>query len=153
MAWRHSLTVCKKSDWNRQGCEGDKWRKKQNRKQKNHRSERSSRYSADHEHTKKRWKEEYETLKEPKSHMFGGSPNDLLFEFKYWKVRIYKGFFPWQTCKLLLVRGTISFYKPETANFASWRKCYVEYINVIKWAMLNVKYFVFNCVSLAVRAF
>ena len=90
-------------------------------------------------------------IEEPKSHTFGGNPSGLLILFKYLKVRSYRGFFPGKLVNLLLVRGTISFYKLESENFTCWRKCYVEWINAFKWAMLNVNYFVFSYVSLAVR--
>ena len=39
-------------------------------------------------------KEGYETFEQPKGHTFGGSSNDLLLLFKYWKVKTYRGFFP-----------------------------------------------------------
>ena len=39
-------------------------------------------------------KEGYETFEQPKGHTFEGSPNDLLFSFKYWKVKTYREFLP-----------------------------------------------------------
>ena len=62
---------------------------------------------------------------------FGG--NQAVYYFvKYLKVKSDEGFFPRKTCNLMLVRGTISFYKPESENFSCWRKCYVEWINAFK---------------------
>ena len=49
----------------------------------------------------------------PKGQTFRGSPSGQLFQFKYSKVRKDKGLFPSKTCKLLLVRGTISFYNQK----------------------------------------
>ena len=149
VAWQFS----KKSNRNRQSRKGDKRRKRQNQKQQKHRSERSSGYSANHEHMKKRWKEGYETLEEPKSHTFGETQAVCWFCLNIWKLEVTGGFFPRKLVNLLLVRGTTSFYKPESENFTCWRKCYVEWVNAFKWAMLNVNYFVFSCVSLAVRVF
>ena len=50
----------------------------------------------------------------PKGHTFGGSSSGQLFQFKYLKVRTDRGFFQGEkTCKLLFVRGTISFYNEK----------------------------------------
>ena len=51
-----------------------------------------------------------------KSHVWGKSKRSTIL-FKYLKVRSYRGFFPGKLVNLLLVRGTISFYKPESENF------------------------------------
>ena len=83
----------------------------------------------------------------------GGNPSGLLILFKYLKVRSYRDFFPRKTCKQFACKRNYFVLQPETANLACWIKCYVEFINVIKWAMLNVNYFVFSCASLAVRVF
>ena len=50
-----------------------------------------------------------------KSHVWG-KPKRSTVLFKYLKVRSYKGFFPGKLVNLLLVSGTISFYKPESEN-------------------------------------
>ena len=49
---------------------------------------------------------------EPKGHGWG-SPRGWLIWFKYRKVRVYRGFFPRKTCKLLFVRETTSFYNKK----------------------------------------
>ena len=82
-----------------------------------------------------------------------GGTQAVYYFVKYLKVKSDEVFFPGKTCNLMLVRGTISFYNQRLQIFTCWRKCSVEYVNVIKWAMLNVNYFIFNCVSLAIRAF
>ena len=66
-----------------------------------------------------------------KSHVWG-KPKRSTILFKYLKFRSYRGFFPGKLVNLLLVRGTISFYKSESENFTCWRKCYVEWINAFK---------------------
>ena len=53
----------------------------------------------------------------PKGRTFGGSPSGRLFQFKYLKARTDKGLFPWKTCNLMLVRGTISFYNQRIQIF------------------------------------
>ena len=68
----------------------------------------------------------------PKGQMFGGAQAVGCFSLNIGKLERRRDFSHSKTCKLLLVRGTILFYKPETASFACWRKCYVECINVIK---------------------
>ena len=52
-----------------------------------------------------------------KGQTFGGSLSGQWFQFKYLKVRTYKGFFPVKTCELLFVRGTISFYNQKLQIF------------------------------------
>ena len=82
-----------------------------------------------------------------------GNPSDLLFCLNIWKLIARGGFFPWETCNLMLVRGTISFYNQglqilPVGGSTMW--------NMSMWLneqMLNVNYFIFSCASLAVRAF
>ena len=78
-------------------------------------------------------KEGYETFEGPKGHTVGGTAQAVYcFSLNMGKLEWIGAFFPGKTRKLWLVRGTISFYKPEIANFSCWRKCYVEWINASK---------------------
>ena len=74
----------------------------------------------------------------------GGNPSGLLILFKYLKVRSYSGFFPGKNGKVFVCKRNYFVLQSETATFACWRKRNVECINVIKWAMFNVNYFVFQ---------
>ena len=53
----------------------------------------------------------------PKGQMFGGAQAVGYFSLNIGKLEWIGAFSLSKTCKLLLVRGTISFYKPKTANF------------------------------------
>ena len=49
----------------------------------------------------------------PKGHTLGAAQVVNGFSLNIQKLELTKGFFPWKTCKLLLVRGTISFYNQK----------------------------------------
>ena len=82
-----------------------------------------------------------------------GSPMVWLFLYKERKVREEWGFSLEKLVSHCFVRGSTSFYNKKFTNFSCWRRCCVECSNVIKSTMLKGNYFVFECVSLTVRAF
>ena len=55
----------------------------------------------------------------------------ILFGLNIGKIEFTGAFSLEKTCELLFVRGTTSFYNKKLQIFACWRRCDVEYSNVI----------------------
>ena len=70
-------------------------------------------HEADHERSRKRQNDDLRRFRGAQRSHDWGSPNGWLIWFKCRTVRVYRGFFPGQTCELLFVRGTISFYNEK----------------------------------------
>ena len=113
------MIVCKKSNQNRQSRKGDKGRKIQKiESNKRRRSERSSSYSTDHEHTKRRWREECEASEGLRGRSLGGVAQAIYCcSLNSRKLGLTKGFFPGKICKPFACKRNYFILQSETAIF------------------------------------
>ena len=110
-------------------------------------------HEADHERLQKRQNDDLRRFRGAQRSHNWGSPNGWLIWFKCRTVRVYRGLSPGTNLWTIVCKRNYFVLQWEIANFACWRRCYVECFNVIKWTMLKGNYFVFDYVSLTMRAF
>ena len=89
-------------------------------------------HEADYERSWKRQNDDLRRFRGAQRSHDLGSPNGWLIWFKCRTVRVYRGFSLGQTCEILFVRGTISFYNEKLQFLHAGRSAIWNASNVLK---------------------